>query len=461
MSNLSVHKIAQLGHRLLFVLNRNLKTFKKLPSLFTFILIVLTGTACVEAVEGQTMSTGPYQVHGLNFSPYTNGLDPRRGDTLSESHIIAHLDLVKQNTSWVRTFGMSNGQENIGRLAHQLGLKVALGAWLDADLGSNKVELDKLISAAKRGEADMVIVGGEVLLRGDFSERQLVRYIKQVRRAIPSHIPVAYNDVHTELLAHPKVVSAVDVVLANYYPYWEDVAVENAMKSVHQWHRSMITAANGKPVVVGETGWPSAGGNLSNAIASETNAAFYFLNFVSWARANVVDYFYFETFDEQWKENYPGSPNSHWGLWDGFGNLKPGMELVFNGEVMADNWSDSTTPGGAGVPALEFAYVPPLGSLDDLVGKALHVDPAAYHVAVYIYVGGGWWTKPTFDQPATTIEVDGYWITDITTGGIDEQATQIAAFLLPINLAPPLAAGEVDLPTELQASALSSVFANR
>jgi len=84
-----------------------------------------------------------------------------------------------------------------------------------------------------------------------------------------------------------------------------------------------------------------------------------------------------------------------------------------------------------------------------LEGQVWHVHPVDYKVAVYICVSGQWWNKPTFAEPLTTIKIDGSWVCDITTGGIDETATKIAAFLLPNGYDPPLISGEASLPVEL------------
>lgn len=97
---------------------------------------------------------------------------------------------------------------------------------------------------------------------------------------------------------------------------------------------------------------------------------------------------------------------------------------------------------------IEFTYVPPFGSYDDLQGSVTGVDPDDYKVAVYINVSG-WWTKPSSAQPLTPINGDGSWICDVTTGGIDECATEIAAFLVPNGYSPPPASGQQCLASEL------------
>ena len=93
--------------------------------------------------------------------------------------------------------------------------------------------------------------------------------------------------------------------------------------------------------------------------------------------------------------------------------------------------------GFADTPAIELTHVPPRCSNELLQGRAMGVNPSDFGVVVYIFIpygpqgGGGWWIKPTCINPLRTILEDGTWSCDITTGGIDETATGIAAFLVP------------------------------
>jgi hypothetical protein len=82
-------------------------------------------------------------------------------------------------------------------------------------------------------------------------------------------------------------------------------------------------------------------------------------------------------------------------------------------------------------------------------------------VAVYIRVAGVWWIKPTLAQPKTVILPDGTWVCDITTGGIDEQADAIAAFVLPRGTEVPVALGAAALPPALDRIAIASARVSR
>jgi exo-beta-1,3-glucanase (GH17 family) len=397
-----------------------------------------------------------YRLYGMNFSPYIDGQDPNFGTIISEAQLRSRMQIIANHTLWVRSFGCTHGLEKVGMVAHSLGLKAAVGAWLGRDPSANSQEIANLISAAQAGQVDLAIVGSEVLLRNDLTESQLIGYMNQVRQQIPAHIPVTTADVYGKLLDHPSVIANCDVVLPNYYPYWEGASVDISIATLDRQHQRVKAAAQGKPIIVSETGWPSAGNAICNAVPSPTNASFYFLNFISWARANNVPYFYFAALDEAWKANHGEGPQgAHWGVWDKNGVLKSGMQAVFDGQTMPNNWTNAGIPGGPGSPSIEFTSVPPYGSLNNnLFGQVLHVDTDDYKVAVYIYVGG-WWNKPTFASPLTNIGLTGSWECDITTGGSDQNATQIVAYVVPANFTPPEMRGGQTLPSTLDQNSVA------
>lgn len=400
------------------------------------------------------------QISGLDFSPFQDDQDPNQGAVVSADQIEERMKVIVPYTQWVRTFGCTRGLEYAGAIAHRLQLKIAMGAWIGKDLAANEAELSNLIREAASGNVDLAIIGSEVLRRGDLDPAALLAYIRRFRTEVPN-VPVTTADTYSDLLENPDVMAECDVILVNYYPYWEGVDVQNAMAWLHAQHQRVLAAAGVKQVMVSEAGWPSAGNTIADAVPTPENAAFYFLNFVSWAIAENANYFYFEAFDEPWKAGYEGPQGAHWGLWDENGDLKPGMQAVFDGQTMADNWTCRDIPGGIGTPAIEFIAVPPIGSFDNLQGQVWHVDPDQHGVAVYIKVNGGWWTKPYFNDPVTEINCDGAWVCDITTGGTDQLATEVAAFLIPLTYTPPAAASWASFPDELYANSMAYVEVTR
>lgn len=113
------------------------------------------------------------------------------------------------------------------------------------------------------------------------------------------------------------------------------------------------------------------------------------------------------------------------------------------------------------VPLIELTSVPALGSYLHLTGIVHHADTEHVRLAVYIRVHGGWWTKPYWDSPATSVAADGAFSVDITTGGRDEEASDIAVFLIPEDLQPPGLRGELELPADLISKALARAEVTR
>jgi exo-beta-1,3-glucanase (GH17 family) len=288
------------------------------------------------------------------------------------------------------------------------------------------------------------------------SSARSVAFSVQASVPIATGYSLATTDVCGKLLGHPAVIVNSDVVLPNYYPYWEGMSSNTSMATLHRQHQLIVAAAQGKPAIVSETGWPSAGNVIFNAVSSPANANFYFLNFVSWAPANNVSYSNFDALDEAWKANHGEGPQgAHWGVWDKDGLFRSSMPAGFDGQTMADNWTSAGVPGGAGTPSVECAYVPPSLSSNNLFGQVFHVNTDDYKVAVYIHVGD-WWTKPTFANPLTSIGLDGSWERDITTGGNDPLATQIVAYLVPKTFNPPAMLGGQTLPPTLDQNAVAN-----
>lgn len=113
--------------------------------------------------------------------------------------------------------------------------------------------------------------------------------------------------------------------------------------------------------------------------------------------------------------------------------------------------------------SLEFTHVPAFGqSADQVLSGRVHGGNAgSQRVALYIRVGDGWWTKPTFAQPLTAIQPDGSWSADIVTSGGDVNATQIAAYLVPSSFTPPDVGGDSRVPAAVVAASLASALVVR
>jgi GPH family glycoside/pentoside/hexuronide:cation symporter len=258
-------------------------------------------------------------LHGLCFSPYLEG--QQAGDILSADQIKRRLNIIAPHTKWIRSFSCTEGNELIPEIAHQKGLKTVVGAWISDDRTRNDKEIETLIKLAKAGLVDIAAVGNEVLHRNEISEQELTQYIKRVKEALPT-IPVGYVDAYYQFLDRPNLVSICDVLLVNFYPFWEGANNDYTLSYLQNMFEVTQTIAKGKKIIISETGWPSKGQSVEEAIPSEINALKYFVASQEWAKNNNLELFYFSSFDESWKVKQEGTAGTAWGIWDKNEKLK-------------------------------------------------------------------------------------------------------------------------------------------
>lgn len=130
---------------------------------------------------------------------------------------------------------------------------------------------------------------------------------------------------------------------------------------------------------------------------------------------------------------------------------------------LAISLTSFTAHYAAAMPSIVITNLPAYGAAGPLAGVALNANPATQAVAVFIYVPGyGWVTKPTCAQPLTTIQTNGSWSANITTGGAgDLTATRVAALLVSTNFNQPCALGLANLPTNVYAQAIAKTVITR
>lgn len=272
----------------------------------------------LKALWRKTIQDG---MHGICFSMYEDGQEP--GDEISVEQVERRVKILKPYTGAIRSFSCIEGNEHIPVIAKKHGLKTLVGAWLSDDKEDNEKEIEGLIALAKAGHVDVAAIGNEVLYRNDLSLEELLGYIKRVKEALSGlDIPVGYVDAYYEFSRHPELVENSDVVLANLYPYWEGCPIEYALGHIQAMYGQVVDAAQGKPIIITETGWPSEGGGLKGALAGPEAAMKYFIDTIRWTNENKIPIFYFSSFDESWKTGDEGYVGAYWGLWDKHENLK-------------------------------------------------------------------------------------------------------------------------------------------
>ncbi len=279
----------------------------------------------VDVPSGKLMS--------LSFAPFREGYSPLEEVFPPREHIEQDLSLLADKTHSIRTYSsLGGGIESTPEIARKYGISMIQGAWLGYGYIDNKNEVNALIASANANPdvVKRVIVGNEVLLRGDMNIDRLISYIREVKRAVKQ--PVSYADVWSMYMKHPELIKEVDFITIHILPYWEDepVSVEHASehleKIVRQVEQEARGIAPGKPILIGESGWPSAGRQRGMAVPSVANEAKFIREMIQVVNRHGFDYNIVEAFNQPWKSNLEGVVGANWGLFSA--NRKPVFPLI-------------------------------------------------------------------------------------------------------------------------------------
>ncbi|MDZ7819836.1 MAG: hypothetical protein U5K55_15025 [Aliarcobacter sp.] len=151
----------------------------------------------------------------VSYAPFGKDESPflfDKGLVISSERVKEDLKLLSKYTDCIRTYS-TVGLEMIPSIARENNLKMLMGAWVSKDVNQTKQELDTLIKLASENQdiVKAVIVGNEVLLRGDTSDVLLLDYINKVKDALPN-TKVTYADVWEFWLKHPMIKDSTDFV---------------------------------------------------------------------------------------------------------------------------------------------------------------------------------------------------------------------------------------------------------
>jgi exo-beta-1,3-glucanase (GH17 family) len=290
----------------------------RMPIALLFLVAAL-GNLAYWAFTARPQEAGPGingPLKSVSFAPFRKGQSPLTQTYPPASQIEEDIQLLKGLTRGLRTYTSQEGMENVPPLAAKHGFKVTHSAWLGTTKATNENEVDALIKAANQYPEviERVIVGNEVLLRRDLKPEELIAHINKVKQSIKQ--PVSYADVWAFYLKHPEVGHAVDFLTIHILPYWEDepVGIEGVGAHIKKIHDQMKAAFPGKPILIGEAGWPTIGRQRGPADPGVVNSAKHARQLVEVAEREGFDYNLVEAFDQYWKSKLEGTVGARWGI---------------------------------------------------------------------------------------------------------------------------------------------------
>jgi exo-beta-1,3-glucanase (GH17 family) len=259
------------------------------------------------------------KLYCVSYTPFRGSqtpLDP--SIVIPVPQIEDDLTRLAQVTNCIRTYSVDFGLDQIAGIAARHGLKVMQGLWLSSSPLKSQYQIETAVALANKypGTIRSVVVGNEVLLRGDMTATDLANTIRAVKARV--HVPVTYADVWEFWLRNTDVANAVDFIAIHILPYWEDfpIPARNAVAHVEAIRRQVVNAFPGKEVLVGEVGWPSAGRMREGALPSRANQARVIQDVLALSKRENFNVNIIEAFDQPWKRALEGTVGGHWGLFD-------------------------------------------------------------------------------------------------------------------------------------------------
>ncbi len=257
----------------------------------------------------------------VSYAPFRGDQSPLIQTTMIAPEQIAQdLKQLAEISKCVRTYSVENGLDRVPELASQIpGLKVIQGIWLGSNRLKNLQEIATVVDLTKQYPTVItgVIVGNEVLLRGEITATDLVANIRSVKSQV-GKMPVTYADVWEFWLKNRELYDAVDFVTIHILPYWEDfpIRAKFAAQHVDSIRKRVAVAFPDKEILIGETGWPSAGRMRDGALPSRASQARVVSEILDLAKKENFRVNLIEAYDQPWKRALEGTVGGYWGLFD-------------------------------------------------------------------------------------------------------------------------------------------------
>lgn len=236
---------------------------------------------------------------------------------ISTEQMAQDLAQLAKISKCVRTYSIENGLDQVPELASKVGLKVIQGIWLGSNRLKNLAQIAIAVQLTKEypNTISAVVVGNEVLLRGEMTAADLAANIRSVKSQVK--VPVTYADVWEFWLKNRELYDAVDFLTIHILPYWEDflIRAKNAAAHVDSIRKRVAVAfparnpdrrdrlaerrtdARRRAAVAGQ---PARVVSEILDLAKKENF-----------RVNLI-----EAYDQPWKRNLEGTVGGYWGLID-------------------------------------------------------------------------------------------------------------------------------------------------
>jgi len=290
-------------------------------------------------------------LYGMAYTP-EGSLLPNCGNSLE--NVIKDVQIMSQLTSRVRLYGADCNQSALVLEAikqTKVDIKVFLGNYVlpterdsyirQRDLIRQAIEtygpdniagitvgnefmLNYLVDRGQQDPNGPIGMEGSAILKADIQDT------RDMLTSMGVNIPVGNSDAGSYFST--EILSSVDYGLSNVHAWFANTTAEAAA----DWVMNFFEETNVQPasllpnqpkMYIAETGWPTASSDAANAnngfaAASEANLQIFLDTFICQANSRAIPYFFFEFFDEKWKDIQFGGVEGWWGLFRADRTLK-------------------------------------------------------------------------------------------------------------------------------------------
>jgi len=266
--------------------------------------------------------------YGIAYTPQNVQL-PSCGAT--QDSVTQEIQIISQLTTRIRTYGSDCNQSAMVVQAIR-DTKVDLSVWLGIYVDNNDTTwqrgVDDTINVLNTyGTANIggITVGNEYILAQNatrasyaFIEDKVTEFKRELTALnLDKTIPVGTADAGSVMTS--GMSTYMDYMMSNVHPWFGGLPIEQAAGWTWEFFENNDVAVAGTATpYIAEVGWPTNAMTRSaltyqGAVASVANLQIFLDTYVCQANANQTRYFYFEVFDEPWKEIY-GGVEPYWGL---------------------------------------------------------------------------------------------------------------------------------------------------
>lgn len=309
------------------------------------VLLIVTSLLSLLSATTKPVFAAPIQLYGLNYNTRKGpDWDPFR--CKSRAEILTDLTLLKRITNRIRLLSLTDCYqvEYLLEAAESLGMQLWLGLWVSFDeevFVREKLEFENLLNQGLIDDTTVlgITVGSESIYRDEVTLNEILDYKDEVKGLLIDagleNLPLSIVDIAPTYIQYPSLTAAVDVVITNTFPFWENVPID---ESVDDLYSDIIDIQNqpqaqNKDFVIGETGWPSDGYIEGVGTASPELQTQYFRDFFCKIDRELNwKYYYFTGIDNAWRreQDRNNTIEGNWGFLYADLTLKPHFhELVF------------------------------------------------------------------------------------------------------------------------------------